>query len=469
MNALTQVSSVELAFQRLAQRLEEQLTEGLFAGAAFGLSWHGATHTHSVGVTNVAHPLPINATTFFQLGSVSKVVTATALIHAALRQKLDLNQLLRAFLPGLTLSSLSALKTLTPLHLLSHTSGLRGDIFQDTGEGDDALQRYCQGLSEAPFDGQPGGPASYCNAGFVLAGRLLEEVTQKPFAAAVKELVFEPCRMEESAYFAREVMTHRYACGHSRDGAPASSCSIPRALHPFGGVLASVNSVLQFANAHLSPELGEAAPAALPREVITAMRQPHSTLGENKMACLGWGRVEREGQLFFQHGGYGIFQHAFVMVCPAQRFAFTVLANGEASFTAVDQLVELALSSCFQISPKTHVAFAPAPERLNEYQGRFVGPIFEVELAVHGQELSGRLIPLVSLGAPRRALSGRLPARSRHHGTAACTGTGTAFRMQTTRHCASAATPRLGANAAERTQRSGNKTRACPACGGGSC
>jgi CubicO group peptidase (beta-lactamase class C family) len=405
MNALTQVSLGELAFQRLARRLEEQLNEGLFAGAALGLSWHGAAQTHCVGVTNVAHPLPVTSKTFFQLGSVSKVITATALIHAALKEKLDLTQPIRNVLPDLTLSSCEALETLTPLHLLSHTSGMRGDVFQDTGEGDDALRKYCEGLSVAPFDGQPGGPASYCNAGFVLAGLVLEALMQKPFASAVKELVFDPCHMQESAYFAREVMTHRYACGHSRDGTPASSCSIPRALHPFGGVLASVDSVLQFANAHLSLELSGVSSAALPAEVVTAMRQPYSSLGENKTACLGWGRVEREGLHFFQHGGYGIFQHAFVMVCPEQRFAFTVLANGEASFTAVEQLVEMALEGCFEISPKARLSFAPAPEKLHEYQGRFVGPVFEVELAVCNQELLGRLIPLVSLGVDEGVVS----------------------------------------------------------------
>ena len=66
---------------------------------------------------------------------------------------------------------------MTLRHLLCHTSGINGDFFLDTGRGDDCLARYveaCAGLAQShPL----GVTFSYCNTGFVIFGRVIEQLT----------------------------------------------------------------------------------------------------------------------------------------------------------------------------------------------------------------------------------------------------------------------------------------------------
>ena len=68
-------------------------------------------------------------------------------------------------------------KSVTVRHLLTHTSGIDGDVFTDTGRGDDCLEKYVGLLSEQTQNHPLGATWSYCNAGFSVAGRVIEKVT----------------------------------------------------------------------------------------------------------------------------------------------------------------------------------------------------------------------------------------------------------------------------------------------------
>ena len=63
---------------------------------------------------------------------------------------------------------------MTVRHLLTHTSGIDGDVFTDTGRGDDCVERYVDVLAERPVGFTPGVAYSYCNSGYVLLGRIIE-------------------------------------------------------------------------------------------------------------------------------------------------------------------------------------------------------------------------------------------------------------------------------------------------------
>ena len=89
---------------------------------------------------------------------------------------------------------------LTMRHLLTHTGGWDGDFFPDTGAGDDALARYVKLMADLPQRTPLGTILSYNNAGFSVAGRVIEVVTGKTFEAALNELVLEPLGLNRSLH-----------------------------------------------------------------------------------------------------------------------------------------------------------------------------------------------------------------------------------------------------------------------------
>jgi CubicO group peptidase (beta-lactamase class C family) len=128
-------------------------------------------------VTSVDNPLPIDQDTLFVLGSVTKTYTATALMRLVVTGQIELEAPVRRYVPDLKLADEDAAATITVLNLLNHTSGLGWDLLVDTGEGDDALAEFVAKLIELELIAPPGTRASYSQAAYSLAGRLLEKVT----------------------------------------------------------------------------------------------------------------------------------------------------------------------------------------------------------------------------------------------------------------------------------------------------
>ena len=98
----------------------------------------------------------VEATTdsVFQIGSITKVWTATVAMQLVDEGLLDLDAPVADVLPELRLADPDVAKRVTMRHLLTHTSGIDGDVFTDTGRGDDCLEKYvaqlARGRAEPP-------------------------------------------------------------------------------------------------------------------------------------------------------------------------------------------------------------------------------------------------------------------------------------------------------------------------------
>ena len=71
-------------------------------------------------------------------------------------------------------------------HLLTHTSGIDGDVFTDTGRGDDCLEKYVELLADVAQNHPLGATWSYCNSGCSLLGRVIEKLTGKTWDQAMR-------------------------------------------------------------------------------------------------------------------------------------------------------------------------------------------------------------------------------------------------------------------------------------------
>ena len=103
-------------------------------------------------------------------------------------------------------------------HLLTHTSGIDGDVFTDTGRGDDCLEKYVALLAEAAQNHPLGATWSYCNSGFSLAGRVIEKLTEGTWDAAIKERLVGPLGLTHTGTLPEEALLHRAAVGHVERG-----------------------------------------------------------------------------------------------------------------------------------------------------------------------------------------------------------------------------------------------------------
>ena len=125
-----------------------------------------------------------------------------------------------------------AANQITVLNLLNHTSGLDRGVIGDFGEGDDTLARYVSALAGLPLVTPPGARPSYSQAGFNLAGRIVEKVTGLNYEKAVGSLVFDPAGLSGSFFDRDDIMTRRFAVRH-RPGPGAAA--VRRGARPGDG------------------------------------------------------------------------------------------------------------------------------------------------------------------------------------------------------------------------------------------
>jgi CubicO group peptidase (beta-lactamase class C family) len=299
-------------------------------GVAVGLIADGEEWIQGFGVTNVDHPLPVDGDTLFQIGSITKTFTATALMRLVERGAVSLDTPVRTYLPDLRLADEDVARRVTLRHLLTHHGGWFGDYFKDTGANDDALARYVAKLATLEQMTPLGEIWSYSNSGFALAARVMEVVTGGTAEDAVTDLVLKPLGMTHSFFFARDAITHRVAAGHFvyEDATRvARPWFIPRNAHAIGGLVSSARDMLKYARFHQGDGRAPDGTQLLSIETLRAMRTPQAKGALDLHAGIGWSLRQIGDATMASHTGGTIGQQALLALIPSRSFALVVLTN----------------------------------------------------------------------------------------------------------------------------------------------
>jgi CubicO group peptidase (beta-lactamase class C family) len=318
-------------FSTLHEQVESAMRDYHVPGVALGLIHAGQEHTAGFGVTSVAHPLPVTADTLFQIGSVSKTFTGTLAMRLVEQGRLDLDRPLREYLPELRLQDADALARATMRTCLTHTGGWFGDYFDDSGNGDDALAEIVRRMAELEQIVPINTIWAYNNAGFYLAGRLIEVVTGQTFEQAMQELLLDPLGMDRSFFFPADVMVHRFAVGHNVvDDEPrvATPWPLARSAHAAGGITSTVNDMLKYARFQLSNGRAGDGTRLLSEASLREMRTAQyaiDTFGNH--VGITWMLRNLEGTRVITHSGSTTGQQALFVVVPERSFTLVVLTN----------------------------------------------------------------------------------------------------------------------------------------------
>jgi CubicO group peptidase (beta-lactamase class C family) len=379
-------------FEALRDTAQTEMEAVGVPGLAFGILSGDEEKLACLGVTSLENPLEVTPDTLFQTGSIAKTYLAAAVLRLVEQRRLSLDEPVRRYLPELRLADEDVAARVTMRHLLTHTGGWVGDVFEDFGRGDDALARMVAHLADAPQLTPLGEVWSYNNAGFYVAGRVLEMVTGSTFEDAMRELVLGPLGAELVFYFPDEVMTHRFAVGHvpTDGGGPAVARDwwVGRAVHPAGGIVQSLKELLRYARFAFDgkPLLAEASYAELCRPQVPVG-------GSFDATGLAWRLRRIEDVQTIAHGGGTSGQAAGLCVVPERRFAFAVLTNHAYGSAVIERLEEAALAAFLGIRAPAPARLEHEPERLSEYAGRYSSWMSDAELHASGVGLELRVTP----------------------------------------------------------------------------
>ena len=385
-------------FQRLSEFTAEMLRKRQIPGASMGVLAEGEILTAGLGVTNADHPLPVTDETLFQIGSITKTFTVLAAMRLVEMGKLDLDATVRTYLPQFRVADEAASAQATLRHLFTHTAGWVGDFFDDTGAGDDALSRYVTNMANLEQLAPVGTVWSYNNAGFSLAGHVIEVVTGKSYQAALRELVLEPLGLQHCHLNPGDVMTHGFAVGHQmgeKGPQVARPWPLPTSAHPAGGIVCHVKDLLLYARFHLADGTTADGTKLLSPESMSIMHSPQVAIwGDKEEMGLSWFVNEIDGTRTLSHGGGTNGQVTLLQLVPGRRFAIAVFTNADQGGTVTGEVSRWALQQYLGLDSKDPAPIESTVEDLVPYAGRYVNPASgELEIGILGGRLVGQVTP----------------------------------------------------------------------------
>jgi CubicO group peptidase (beta-lactamase class C family) len=280
------------------------------------------------GVRDKTSGESVNEETIFSLQSISKTVTATAVMFAVQEGLVELDTPITEYLPNFKVNSrfeTSPEQKITLRHLLSHRAGFTheapiGNNYQNEF---DSFKQHAESISDTWLKFPVGQQYSYSNLGIDLAGYILQVKSGIPFAEYVKTRLFDPLEMKSSSFNWKEIRNNENrAIGHSNF---FNNIPLEYALIPSGGCYTNVLDMSKFIQFHLNHGKHRGR-VLLQEEYLNEMyRVPFS--GKTTGYGLGVDIFKRDGELCFNHGGGGFGFLTIVNWYPHLDIGVVILTN----------------------------------------------------------------------------------------------------------------------------------------------
>jgi CubicO group peptidase (beta-lactamase class C family) len=387
------MSKLEAIGDWLRANLPALLEEHQVPGAAIAVSVGDETIDLAAGVLNKATGVEATPDSLFQIGSVTKVWTATLVMQLVDDGLADLDTPVRTYVPEFGTADPDAAAKITVRQLLCHTAGFEGDIFTDTGKGDDCVEKYVATLTDVAQMFAPGEMFSYNNAGYCVLGRIVEVLRGKPYDECLREHLFEPLALTHAAAGPYDAIRFRAAIGHLQptpdaEPEPAPVWALARSNAPAGSMLAMrPRDLLAFARMHLRGGAGVLSEAS-----ASAMRERQVELPYLGMMGdawgLGWEIFDCAGGTVIGHDGGTIGQSSFLRVVPESDLSVALSVNGGNVIPLYPAIIGKVLADLAGVTLPPLPVPGPVPADVSRYLGTYSSDVSDTEIT---QDEDGRL------------------------------------------------------------------------------
>ena len=299
-------------------------------GLALAVARDGqVVHTAAHGCANLEWGIPATTDTAFEIGSVSKQMTATAAMMLVEEGRMELDASLSDYLP----ESPPAWKPVTVRHLLTHTSGIPSYTELPGFEMTEKLDReaFIGRLATHPLSFEPGQKYYYNNSGYNLLGHIVAIVSGQAFWSLLRARILGPLGMASTRpRDPRDVIPKRAAGYEWVDGVYRNRDYDLTDVFSAGALVSTVGDLAQW-DAALGTE------RLVKRSSLEMMWTPHVLPGGEAVKYgFGWGIGESDGRRFVSHGGSTSGFSAVMRRFLDPQLTIIVLTNIETEDAALD-------------------------------------------------------------------------------------------------------------------------------------
>ena len=305
------------------------------------------------GFANIDRKIPVDTSTSFNYGSISKLFIWISAMQLKEQNKLDLNKDIREYLPENYELHINSKEPVTFLNLMNHNAGFESywKYHDGTGESCDfdstgeAVKNCYSGIQ--CFD--PGRFVGYSNYGANLAAYIIENITGVPFFEYVQKNIFDKCDMKccyPEQNPDEEVMSQK-ALGYTRSAFgdfTKTSCYSGDWLYASGSVVGTTSDLMKFAQELMPSENQQSKLFANNETLQELLDVSYSSTGEELFSIHHgfWGT--NGNYIGLGHTGLVDGMCSNFVIVPEENLAISVLANAQNAYDLTYNIVNLIIS-----------------------------------------------------------------------------------------------------------------------------
>ena len=276
------------------------------------------------GYSDIENKIPATKESVYRIASISKAITAVAIMQLVEQGKIYLDEDARKYIPYFPAKKWK----FTIRQLLNHTSGIRN--YKSTGEFESkeffqSTREAINYLSKDSLSYEPGTRYSYTTLGYNLLAAIIENVSGISFLEYLKKNIFEPSDMKSTfPDFQRNIIPNRVK-GYAKNNYRALQNSALADLSikiPGGGLLSSAEDLLKFSYSLLEEKL-------ITKSTLGLIIEP-TRLKNGKTINYGLGYsfgTDESGKRFFSHAGTGTGFSSLLIIYPEDKISAVNLLN----------------------------------------------------------------------------------------------------------------------------------------------
>lgn len=239
------------------------------------------------GYANREKQIPFTPDTVSTIGSITKPLTATAILKLESENKLLLDDPISKYMSGLE----NELQSITIEQLLTHTSGLKSILVNDDFKVISKTD-FIKRLNKKGLKFEPGARVSYSNIGYSVLAYIIESVSGKTYEEYVKQSLFDPLQMTSSGYKNRSWKPEEIAVGYKGSkamGTVAGRLSKMNGnywnLIGNGGIHMDINDMYRFYRSMKSTKNEKPDSDVIDKETLTRLFRPYRKCGPKSVTC----------------------------------------------------------------------------------------------------------------------------------------------------------------------------------------
>jgi CubicO group peptidase (beta-lactamase class C family) len=344
------LAKLSTAFPAIDERLRTTRSDTRSPGLAVGIVVDGRlVWAKGYGVRDVASRAPVESNTVFRIFSITKTITAMAILQLRDAGLLALDEPAEKYVPELKSLRYPTSDTppITIRELLTHDAGLphfTPSLPTDETRGLSETD-ILAGLRNMPLARAPGIEYQYSSLGFSILGIIISRVSGMPYRDYVAQKILRPLGMTSTTFESENVPRARLALGYDDSGVTVDGPKPFGADAPEGGLFSSIEDLARYAAFQLSawPPRSDSDSGPLRR---SSVRETHHVAGSAGMWVrqradgsvrasvqaigLGWGvRETCDVDRLVTHNGGDRGYHSAIYLLPDYGVGIVTLANGQ--------------------------------------------------------------------------------------------------------------------------------------------